>query len=72
MDLKDKVIVITGAGNGVGRELAMQMLARGAIIACVDVDSRGLEETLRIAGPQNGRTASMPLGGKTTLMELGD
>lgn len=24
------------------------------------------------AGPQNGRTASMPLGGKTTLTELGD
>lgn len=23
-------------------------------------------------GPQNGRTASMPLGGKTTLMDLGD
>jgi NADH-quinone oxidoreductase subunit E len=24
------------------------------------------------AGPQNGRTASMPLGGKTTLTDLGD
>lgn len=58
MDLKDKVIVITGAGNGVGRELAMQMLARGATVACVDVDSRGLEETLRIAGPQNGRISA--------------
>ncbi len=40
-----KVAVITGAGAGIGRELAVQLAARGARLAISDVDQPGLEET---------------------------
>ena len=49
MILKDKVFVVTGAGNGVGRELALQLLARGAIVACVDINTDALAGTLSLA-----------------------
>lgn len=49
MTIQDKTIVVTGAGNGVGRELTLQLLAHGAKVACVDINASGLAETLRIA-----------------------
>lgn len=42
-----KVVVITGAGSGIGRSLALQLAARGARLALSDVDAAGLAETLR-------------------------
>lgn len=45
MKVKDKRIIVTGAGAGIGRELALQLLAKGAYVAAVDVNQVGLEET---------------------------
>ena len=50
MNIKDKVIAVTGAGNGVGRAVTLEALRRGARIAAVDVSAAGLEETVRLAG----------------------
>jgi NAD(P)-dependent dehydrogenase (short-subunit alcohol dehydrogenase family) len=44
-DFTGKVIVITGAGSGIGRALAEAFDALGARLALADVNSRGLEET---------------------------
>jgi short-subunit dehydrogenase len=41
----DKVWVVTGAGQGIGRELALELLQRGARVAAVDRDREGLEDT---------------------------
>ncbi|WP_278315341.1 SDR family NAD(P)-dependent oxidoreductase [Lolliginicoccus levis] len=40
-----KTAVITGAGSGIGRALALQLAAEGAKLALSDVNSVGLEET---------------------------
>jgi short-subunit dehydrogenase len=40
-----KVAVVTGAGSGIGRELALELAARGAVLALSDVDEVGLLET---------------------------
>jgi NAD(P)-dependent dehydrogenase (short-subunit alcohol dehydrogenase family) len=42
-----KVAVITGAGSGIGRALAMQLAAGGARLALSDINTAGLSETLR-------------------------
>ncbi len=46
MELKDKVIVITGGGRGLGRAMALQVAAKGAKLALVDLDQQGLDETI--------------------------
>ena len=44
-----KVIVITGAGSGIGRALALNLAGRGARLAISDMDTVGLAETARQA-----------------------
>ena len=41
------VVVITGAGSGIGRALAQQLAAKGARLALSDVNRQGLDETLK-------------------------
>ncbi len=45
MRVKDKVIVVTGAGSGIGRELVLSLVSRGARIAGVDINAESLAET---------------------------
>lgn len=49
MDISGKVFVVTGAGNGIGREVTLRLLAEGASVAGVDLNAAGLDETTRIA-----------------------
>jgi len=44
--LQDKVVVITGAGSGIGRALAVEVGSRGARVAISDVNDAGLAETV--------------------------
>ena len=46
--LSDKVVVITGAGSGIGRALALNLAAKGSLLALSDVDEAGLAETVRL------------------------
>ena len=50
---KDKVCVITGAASGMGRELARQLSAQGAVLALSDIDADGLEDTRKMIGAGN-------------------
>ncbi len=50
MDLKGKVVLVTGAGSGMGRELTLELVRRGAEVAAVDMRLQNLEETKLMAG----------------------
>ena len=44
-----KVAVITGAGSGIGRALALNLASKGAKLALSDIDADGLAQTVRQA-----------------------
>jgi NAD(P)-dependent dehydrogenase (short-subunit alcohol dehydrogenase family) len=50
MQIENKVFVVTGGGNGMGREVALQLITRGARVAAVDLSQAGLDETAALAG----------------------
>lgn len=43
--------IVTGGANGIGRAVALELIARGAQVGAIDVDADGLEEMARMAGP---------------------
>jgi NAD(P)-dependent dehydrogenase (short-subunit alcohol dehydrogenase family) len=46
MELKDKIIVVTGAASGIGRAMAIRFAAEGAkAVVCADMNLSGAEET---------------------------
>jgi short-subunit dehydrogenase len=59
--LKNKIVVVTGAGSGIGRQLVVQLLARGAKVAGVDIRESALEETRAVANAGDGAFAGFTL-----------
>lgn len=57
---KNKVVVITGAGSGIGRALAQGLAAQGARLALSDINAVGLEATM-LALPTGTDARSYPL-----------
>ena len=53
MDVQGKVIVITGAAQGLGRKMAEIIAGQGAKLALVDLDHAKLQETLRLCAKRS-------------------
>lgn len=58
MRVQGKVVVVTGAGSGMGRQLVLELVSRGAKVAAVDMREETLEETKTLA---RGEVASFVL-----------
>ncbi len=57
MKLRDKVAVVTGAGSGIGRALAVTLAQRGARLALADLNAAGLEATQQQLGLASDRVS---------------
>ncbi len=51
MKVTNKVIVVTGAGSGIGRGISLLLLSKGARVAGVDLNPTSLAETQALAEP---------------------
>jgi NAD(P)-dependent dehydrogenase (short-subunit alcohol dehydrogenase family) len=61
MQISDKVFVVTGGGNGIGREVALELLRRGGRVAAVDLNEAGLAETASLASVPAERISIHPV-----------
>lgn len=46
--LRPRVAVVTGAGSGPGREVALRLASRGLAVACADLDQDAVDATARL------------------------
>jgi NAD(P)-dependent dehydrogenase (short-subunit alcohol dehydrogenase family) len=60
MKVAGKVLVVTGAGSGIGRAVALEALTRGARVAAVDLNPTTLAETAVLAAAGD-RLSTHPL-----------
>lgn len=58
MKAAGRTIAVTGGGNGIGREIVLDLLRRGARVAALDISAEGLEETARLAGDDGARLST--------------
>ena len=58
MQIKDKVVVITGAGKGIGRAMAQAFAGRGGHLALLDVNETDLNQTRSACEASGVRVAS--------------
>lgn len=66
-DFSNAVVVITGAGSGIGRALAMEFAARGAQLALADINTAALEETRSLLGNAKAGTYMVDVGDASSV-----
>ncbi|HEX3953296.1 MAG TPA: SDR family NAD(P)-dependent oxidoreductase [Stellaceae bacterium] len=57
--LQDKVVLVTGAGAGIGRACALAMAENGAMVAAADIDRAAVERVAADAAGNTGRAIAI-------------
>ena len=70
MELKDKVFVVTGAGSGMGRQLCIQLVEKGAEVAMIDLNEKTLKETENLIGSARVSTHVLNVTDKENVDKL--
>ncbi|XP_015175474.1 PREDICTED: short-chain dehydrogenase/reductase family 16C member 6-like isoform X2 [Polistes dominula] len=56
-DVKGEIVLITGAGHGIGKELALKYASLGATVVCWDLNKECNEETVKEIKKMGGTSA---------------
>lgn len=70
MKIENKNVIITGGASGIGKQLVLQMLAKGANVAALDIDEKGLEQLKKEVGNKNLKTYVVNMGDKESIKEF--
>ena len=60
MRLKDRVVIVTGAGVGIGTAYAKRLSQEGAQVVCADIDGKNAENTAREISQAGGDAIGVP------------
>ena len=61
IDLNNTVAVVTGAGRGIGREIALHQARHGAKVAALARTATEIDETVSLIGKEGGIAVSFPV-----------
>jgi len=61
MRFHERGALVTGAGSGIGREVALQLAAEGAMIAAADIDGAAAQRTAETIAEQGGQAHAFAL-----------
>ena len=59
-DFSDQVILITGAGRGLGRSMALKLARCGALVGLVDIDAGACEDAAAAIHAEGGQALALP------------
>ncbi|MEN3536408.1 glucose 1-dehydrogenase [Microbispora sp. ZYX-F-249] len=59
MRFTDKVVLVTGAGSGVGRAVARGFAREGAVVVAASRNPQALEQTVKLIEAEGGRAAAL-------------
>src|SRR6202035_2898684 len=59
MNLEKKVVLVTGAANGLGAGIVEALLALGARVALADINERAMQATRARLDPSGARTVGL-------------
>ncbi len=62
LGLKDKVAIITGAGQGIGRDVALLLAAEGANVVINEIDEKSGRDVLKEIEDKTGKKAVLIVG----------
>lgn len=72
MQVQDRVFVVTGGANGIGREVVVQLLGQGARVAAVDLREDALAAIRGLAGPERLSTHVCDISDEAAVRALAD
>ncbi|MEM9141889.1 MAG: SDR family NAD(P)-dependent oxidoreductase [Bacteroidota bacterium] len=58
MELKNKIVVVTGAGSGIGAATATLMAANGAMVVVTDIDFQGAQKVVDNIRKKGGKASA--------------
>ena len=71
MKVKGKVILVTGGGSGIGRQIVLNLLSKGAKVIAVDINWPALQETFNLSGA-SGSNLSLFMADITDSTAVGE
>jgi NAD(P)-dependent dehydrogenase (short-subunit alcohol dehydrogenase family) len=74
MKLKDRIVVVTGAGSGIGRACAIESAKEGAQVIAADINMQGADETVEQIMAINGKAVAFKtdVSGPDSVRQLVD
>lgn len=57
--LQDKIAIVTGAGNGIGRGIALRFAEEGSIVGVLDLNPDGVHETVNLINANGGQATPL-------------